>query len=63
MNTQDRAEQVNDVLYFLSKYWRRNPQLRLMQVLGNGFPAGDNYYVDDQAVLDYLIKLENEVED
>jgi uncharacterized protein YihD (DUF1040 family) len=52
-----------EILYFLEKAWRKYPNLRLMQLLGNGFAAGDNYYLADQSVLDYLVKLVNEVED
>jgi hypothetical protein len=59
----DRLIQINNMLEFLSIAWRKNPELRLMQLLGNGFPAGDNYYVDDKKVMDYLVKLVNEVED
>lgn len=59
---QDRLEQIQDVLYFLDKYWKKNPELRLTQILGNRFP-GDNYYVKDQDVLDYLVKIVNEVKD
>jgi uncharacterized protein YihD (DUF1040 family) len=63
MNNLDRAEMRTEIMYFLEKAWKKHPNLRLMQILGNGFPTGDNYYVDDQAVLDYLVKLVNEVED
>jgi len=63
MNNFDRIEMREEILYFLKKAWIKNPQLRIMQLLGNGFEAGDNYYVDDQAVLDYLVKVANEVED
>ena len=59
---QDRAEQIEEVIYFLRKYWAQNPDLRLCQILGNRFP-GDNYYTTDQAVLEYLVKLVNEVGD
>ena len=59
---QDRLEQIQDVLYFLDMYWKKNPELRLTQILGNRFP-GDNYYVKDQDVLDYLVKIVNEVKD
>lgn len=62
MNT-DRLVQINNIVEFLSIAWKKNPDLRLMQLLGNGFPAGDNYYVDDKKVIDYLVKLVNEVED
>jgi len=60
---QDRFTEINNMIEFLHMAWKKNPDLRLMQILGNGFPAGDNYYVDDKRVLDYLVKLVNEVED
>jgi uncharacterized protein YihD (DUF1040 family) len=63
MNNLDRADIREEILYFLEKAWVKNPHLRIMQLLGNGFTEGDNYYVDDQAVLDYLVKVANEVED
>ena len=59
---QDRSDQIEEVIYFLRKYWTQNPDLRLCQILGNRFPS-DNYYVEDQAVIDYLVKLVNEVSD
>ncbi len=58
-----RLVEIHNIVEFINMAWRKNPDLRLMQLLGNGFPAGDNYYVDDQALLDYLIKLVNQVED
>jgi uncharacterized protein YihD (DUF1040 family) len=60
--SQDRVDQIEEVIYFLRKYWQKNPDLRLCQILGNRVP-GDNYYIEDQAVLDYLVKLVNEVDD
>ena len=59
---QDRVEMIEEIIYFLRKYWHQNPELRLAQILGNKFP-GDNYYVKDQEVLNYLVKLVNEVQD
>lgn len=59
----NRIVEINNMLEFLSMAWKKNPDLRLMQLLGNGFPAGDNYYVDDKKVMDYLVKIVNEVED
>lgn len=59
---QDRVEMIEEIIYLLRKYWHQNPELRLTQILGNKFP-GDNYYVKDQEVLNYLVKLVNEVKD
>ena len=58
----DRLAEISNTLEFLSMAWKQNPDLRLMQLLGNGFPAGDNYYVDDKQVIDYLVKVVNEEE-
>jgi len=58
-----RLVEIHNIIEFLNIAWKKNPDLRLMQLLGNGFPAGDNYYVDDKKVMDYLVKLVNEVED
>jgi hypothetical protein len=62
MKTQ-RLVEIHNLLYMLEMAMKKYPDLRLMQLLGNGFPAGDNYYVDDKRVMDYLVKLVNEVED
>lgn len=59
----DRLVEITNILEFLSMAWKQNPDLRLMQLLGNGFSAGDNYYIDDKKVIDYLVKVVNEVED
>jgi uncharacterized protein YihD (DUF1040 family) len=59
----ERLVEINNTIEFLHMAWKKNPELRLMQLLGNGFPASDNYYVDDKRVLDYLVKVVNEVED
>jgi uncharacterized protein YihD (DUF1040 family) len=58
-----RVVEINNLIYMLEKALKKYPDLRLMQLLGNGFPSGDSYYVDDKQVMDYLVKLVNEVED
>lgn len=63
MSNLDKEDMRTEILYFLERAWRKNPNLRLMQLLGNGLSAEDNYYVADQTVLDYLVKVANEVED
>lgn len=39
-------KRIDEVLYQLREIWQRNPDLRLMQLLGNVF-GGDPYYVED----------------
>jgi len=49
---------IGRILAKLELYWNRNPDLRLMQLLGNFFP-GDGYYAEDmliESVLDSCIK-------
>jgi hypothetical protein len=61
--TTNRLAEIHNLIYMIEMAMKKYPDLRLMQLLGNGFPAGDNYYVDDKKVMDYLVKLVNEVED
>ena len=63
MSNLDKEDMRTEILYFLERAWNKYPNLRLMQLIGNGFAAGDNYYLADQSVLDYLVKVVNEVED
>jgi hypothetical protein len=59
----DRVVEIHNMIYMLEMAMKKYPDLRLMQLLGNGFPAIDTYYVDDNKVMDYLVKLVNQVED
>jgi len=59
----NRMVEINNLIYMIEMAMKKYPDLRLMQLLGNGFPAGDTYYLDDKKVMDYLVKLVNEVED
>ena len=40
-------QRIDKILKLLEKIWIKNPHLRLFQLLGNCFPAQDNYYVED----------------
>jgi len=40
-------KRINRISKLIGKIWRKNPDLRLMQLLGNVFTAGDNYYKED----------------
>ncbi len=35
------------ILYLIYKAWRKNRNLRLCQLIGNCFEAGNNYYIKD----------------
>ncbi len=59
----ERLTEIHNLIYMLEMAMKKYPDLRLMQLIGNGFPAGDNYYISDKKVMDYLVKIVNEVED
>ena len=48
-------ERIEYILKLIEKIWIKHPDLRLMQLLGNCFPAGDNYSVEDD-VLEQCLK-------
>lgn len=44
---------IDEILAALERAWKANPDLRLTQLIGNGF-YGDNYYTEDDELLTYL---------
>jgi uncharacterized protein YihD (DUF1040 family) len=58
-----REEQrIDDLLDKLEEYWRSNPDLRLVQIIGNaGQDRGygkDAYYMEDEELLSYLESID-----
>ena len=45
---------IKPMLELIEKVWVENPDLRLCQLIGNCFPAGDNYYREDSLLLEKL---------
>ncbi len=41
-------KRINSILNKIRRIWKKNPDLRLFQLLGNCFPAQDNYHVEDE---------------
>lgn len=41
-------KRIKKILRLIRKIWLKSPDLRLMQLLGNCFEAGDNYYKEDE---------------
>jgi len=41
-------KRIDRILKKLKTIWMKYPDLRLFQLLGNCFPAQDNYYVEDE---------------
>lgn len=52
-------DRIEPVLEKIEQVWRKYPDLRLCQLLGNCFPMGDLYYVEDDKL---LFALENTYE-
>lgn len=40
-------DRINRILKMIEEIWKKNPDLRLCQLIGNVFPAGDNYRMED----------------
>ena len=40
-------KRIDRLLKRIKQIWKKYPDLRLLQLLGNCFPAQDNYYVED----------------
>ena len=55
-------ERVSRILKLINKIWEENPELRLMQLLGNCFEPGDNYCKEDKELEKQLKKTYHEVE-
>ena len=56
----DEMRDFNRIMPMLERIeaiWKRNPDLRLMQLLGNVTGAGDPYYVEDDVLLEGLKRV------
>ena len=52
--TNGRTEEISRILARIALAWFKCPQLRLCQLVGNCFPAGDNYGRTDAELLERL---------
>ena len=43
-------KRIERILKLIEKIWNKNPDLRLCQLIGNCFNAGDLYYVEDDTL-------------
>jgi len=41
------VKRIESTLNLISKIWKANPDLRLMQLIGNCFTVGDLYHVEE----------------
>jgi len=42
------------ILDLLSRYWKKHPDMRLAQIVGNCHGSGDPYHMEDDVLEDYL---------
>jgi len=50
-------ERIDIVLALIREVWKRNPSLRLCQLIGNCFDAGDNYNREDHELLCNILRV------
>lgn len=50
-------KRIDIILKLIKKLWKKNPDYRLMQLIGNCFDEGDLYYIEDDQLRDQLKKL------
>lgn len=51
---------IKRIIDLIKKIWYKNPDLRLLQLLGNCFRAGDNYHKEDNLLEKKLKEMYNE---
>jgi len=49
-------KRIQRILKTVEAIWTKHPDLRLCQLLGNCYPAGDNYYREDDSLEQKLIE-------
>lgn len=47
-------KRIEPLLKKIGEIWRENPDLRLCQLIGNCFAAGDHYYREDSVLSEAL---------
>ena len=50
-------KRIKKILRLIRKIWLKNPNYRLMQLLGNCYEPGDNYYKEDAELKQALKNL------
>ena len=50
-------KRIDKILKQIKIIWKQNPDLRMCQLIGNCFDAGDLYYVEDSLLKERLEKV------
>jgi hypothetical protein len=48
-------DRIARILKTLERYWYDNPNMRLDQIVGNCYGAGDSYYMEDDRIERFLL--------
>lgn len=56
-------ERIDLILGLLKVYWKRNPDLRLGQIIGNLSTVADPYFYEDKDLLDALTAANRHADD
>jgi uncharacterized protein YihD (DUF1040 family) len=48
------VKRIDRMLKLIGKIWHKVPDYRIMQLLGNPLPSGDNYFVEDEKLEELL---------
>lgn len=51
---------IDTLLEIVRDAWKKHPDLRLCQLIGNCFDAGDLYYKEDHALGEALVRMYSE---
>ena len=47
-------KRIDYIIELIKQIWKKNPDLRLCQLIGNCFEPGDNYNVEDDILISML---------
>lgn len=53
------SERIKRIIKLIERIWKKNPDLRLCQLIGNCFDAGDHYYKEDDVLEGVLRNVYN----
>ena len=60
---ENESDRIDIILTLIKDIWRDHPNLRLCQIIGNCFEAGDLYYKEDDELFRRLVRAYLEEED
>lgn len=63
INTIDKKDpkRIDRILKLINGIWKKGPDLRLCQLIGNCFEAGDSYYKEDEELEQKLKEIYKDV--